>query len=83
LLFAIINVINIRIIKTFKFILTKLLLKFLLQYVANVKLYKDFLRTKIIKNKIKTILAKNIFNVKAFIIEERHFEKQFVKINAI
>jgi len=83
LLFTIVNVINTKIIKAFKFTLTKFLLEFLLRYVANARLYKDFLRTKIVKNKIKTILTKNIFNIKALIIEERHFKKQFVKINAI
>ena len=81
--FAIINTINIKIIKVFKFILAKFLLKFLLQYIANTKLYKDFLKTKIVKNKIKIILIENNSNIKVFIIEKRYFKKQLAKIDII
>jgi len=83
LFFAIINTINIKIIKVFKFILAKFLLKFLLQYIANTKLYKDFLKTKIVKNKIKIILIENISNIEVFIIEKRYFKKQLAKIDII
>ena len=81
--FAIINTINIKIIKVFKFILAKFLLKFLLQYIVNTKLYKDFLKTKIVKNKIKIILIENNSNIKVFIIEKRYFKKQLAKIDII
>ncbi len=81
--FAIINTINIKIIKVFKFILAKFLLKFLLQYIVNTKLYKDFLKIKIVKNKIKIILIENNSNIKVFIIEKRYFKKQLAKIDII
>jgi len=80
---AVINVINTRIIRVFGFTLAELLLEFLLQYIANAELYKNFLRTKIVEDRIKTILTKSIPDAKTLNIEKRYFKKQLVKIDAI
>lgn len=83
LLPAVMNAINTRMIRAFGFTPAELLLGFLPRYVANAGSYEDFLRTKVVEDKMKTFLAENMPDAEALTIEERHFEERLAKIDAI